>query len=156
VPFEPNEVVRPMEFKKIVVKLPKGENIGSLQGGLFCVDQAPLTWQGGRLILTGEEFTQAFRAELEKANCPVVGDSDSLFEDTSAWQAEFLVAGLVKAMKANVCYPYSGFGDYNTSKGSAYMKVDWQIYSRLYRRVVYEVSTEGVSEQLWGEHHWWS
>ncbi len=145
VPFEPNEVVRPIEFTKIVVKLPRGERIGMLQGGLLCIDQSPLTWRGGRITLTGDQFTEAFREELEKANCPVVGDPNSLFEDTSAWRAEFLVAGLIQEMKANVCYPYMGMGDHDTAKGSAYMKVDWQVYSRLQRRVTYEASTEGVS-----------
>jgi serine protease Do len=144
VPFAAGEAVRPLQFTKIVVKLPRGRRIGTMQVGVFCIDSGPLTWRGGKLTLSGDEFTEAFREELEKANCPVVGDTDALFEDPSTWKAEFLLAGLVKEMKANVCYPLAGLGDYNNAKGSAYMKVDWQIYSRLERRVVYEASTEGV------------
>ena len=68
-----------------------------------------------------------------------------MFEDPSEWNAELLVAGLVKDMQASLCYPRLYYYDYNTCKGEAYIKVNWQIYSRLYRKVVYEVSTEGSS-----------
>jgi hypothetical protein len=144
-PFNTGEVARPLEFRKIVVKLPRGEKIGSLQAGNLCVEKAPLTWQGGRVTLPVEEFIQVFREELEKANCPVVGNPDTLFDDPAEWDAEYLVAGLIKEMKANICYPYAARNNYDTARGSTYMKVDWQVYSRLRRRVVYEASTEGVS-----------
>jgi len=144
-PFATGEVARPLEFRKIVVRLPRGERIGSLQAGTLCVEKAPLTWQGGRVTLPVEEFIQVFREELEKANCPVVGNPDTLFEDPAEWDAEYLVAGLIKEMKANICYPYANAGNYDTARGSTYMKVDWQVYSRLRRRVIYEASTEGVS-----------
>jgi serine protease Do len=147
-PFAKGEVTRPLEFRKIVVKLPRGERIGSLQSGTLCTEEAPLTWQGGRVTLPADEFIQVFREELEKANCPVVGNPDTLFEDPSEWDAEYLVAGLIKDMKANICYPYANRDNYDTARGSTYMKVDWQIYSRLRRRVVYEASTEGVSNVL--------
>ncbi len=145
VPFAPGEAIRPVQFRKIVVKLPRGQRIGSIQAGLLCVDQGSLAWQGGRLTLTDEELTEAFRDELEKANCPVVGDPDALFDDPSVWKADYLIAGLITAMKANVCYPNTGFGDFNTAKGQAYIEVEWQVYSRLRREVVYRMTTEGAS-----------
>jgi serine protease Do len=144
-PFAAGEVVRPLEFRKVVVKLPRGERIGSLRAGTACAEKAPLTWQGGRVTLPVEEFIQVFRDELEKANCPVVGNPDALFDDPAEWDAEFLVAGLIKEMKADLCYPYASRNNYDTARASTYMKVDWQVYSRLRRRVVYEASTEGTS-----------
>jgi len=81
--------------------------------------------------------------ELEKYSFKTVGDTNALFEDPSTWKSEILVAGLVKELKANICYPMGGFGNFTNSKGEAYLKVDWQIYSKLDRSVVHNVSTEG-------------
>lgn len=138
-----NETAKPIQFKKIVIKLHRGENIGAVQGGIFCANQAELTYRGGRADISDDDLTEAFRDELEAANYEVVGDPDALFDDPSSWRAEYLVAGLVKTLKANICYPLAGWGNTSEAKGEAYMKVDWQIYSRLDRKVVYELSTEG-------------
>jgi len=140
-----SEEAKPILFKKVVVKLKRGQEIGRLQGGLMCIDRGPLTWKGGKVNLTGDEFTEVFREELEKANYPVVGNPDALFEDPDEWKAELLVAGLVKDMQANMCYPRIYYYDYETCRGSAYIGVNWQVYSRLDRKVVYETNTEGSS-----------
>ena len=134
---------KPIQFKKIVVKLKRGQSFGKLSVGLLCIPHGDLTWRGGRATISAEDFSEAFREELEKANYVVVGNPDALFEDPSEWKAEILVSGMVKEMEANYCFPFAGMGDFSTTKGGAYLKVNWQIYSRLDRKVVYEISTEG-------------
>lgn len=141
-----NQETKPLQFKKIVVKLPRGHKLGAIKSGVLCVPNAELTWLGGKATITEDEFTDVFREELEKANYQVVGDPNALFEDPSEWKAEFLVAGLVTEMLANLCYPWSGFGNWTSGKGEAYMKVNWQIYSRLDRKVVFQTITEGSSK----------
>lgn len=138
---------KPLLFKKVVVKLPRGKEIGTLQIGLLCMPTGrPLTWKGGRVNITSDDFTEVFREELEKANYPIVGNPDALFEDPSEWKAELLVAGMIKDIRANICYPLGGFRNYSESKGEAFVEVEWQIYSRLDRNVVYTTTTEGSSE----------
>jgi len=138
---------KPLLFKKVVVKLPRGHKIGAIQAGLLCIPQGqPLTWKGGRVNITSDDFTEAFRDELEKANYPLVGNPDALFEDPSEWEAELLVAGMIKDMTANICFPMAGFGNFTDARGEAFIKVDWQIYSRLDRKVVYTTTTEGSSK----------
>ncbi|MCB4811048.1 S1C family serine protease [Methylovorus menthalis] len=141
-----NTNIKPIQFSKIVVKMKRGEKIGALQMGLLCVGQGSLDWKGGKLSIDSDEFTEAFKDELEKASFKTVGDSNALFEDPSTWKSEILVAGLVKDLKANICYPNAGFGDFNSAKGEAYLKVDWQIYSKLDRAVVHSVITEGAAK----------
>ncbi len=131
---------KPMMFKKILVKLPRGKTIGSIQQGIFCLPQSSLTWQGGRALISDEEFGETLREELEKNGYTVVGDPDALFEDKSSWKAEFLIAGQITDMSANICY----FMPPN-SKGESYMEVEWQIYSRKVRDVVLKFKTEGNS-----------
>lgn len=141
------ETSKPIQFTKVVVKLKRGEHIGALQGGLLCVSQGDLNWKGGRISIDSDEFTDAFREELEKYSFKAVGDSNALFEDPSTWKSEILVAGLVKDLKANICYPMAGFGNFSSAKGEAFIKVDWQIYSKLDRSVVHSVTTEGASKE---------
>jgi len=137
---------KPIQFRKIVIKLKRGENIGTVQAGLLCVAQRKLTYRGGRNTVGGEELTEVFQEELKANSYEVVGDPDALFEDPSTWKAEYLVAGLIKSMKANICYPMAGFGDFTQSKGEASLSVQWQVYSRLSRKVEYKVTTEGYGE----------
>ena len=147
IPVKEGTKTKPVQFRKIVMKLKRGEKIGTVQGGLACIPHRTLNYRGGRNTLNSEELTEIFQEVLKANNYEVVGDPDALFEDPSTWKAEyFLVAGLVKSMKANICYPMAGFGNFSEGKGEASMVVDWQIYSRLSRKVVYEVSTEGYGE----------
>lgn len=134
---------KPIQLTKVVVKLKRGEHIGALKAGLLCVPHGNLNWKGGRVNVDSEEFTEAFKEELEKFSFKTVGDVNALFEDPSTWKSEILVAGLVKELKANICYPMAGFGDFNSSKAEVFIKVDWQIYSKLDRSVVHSVTTEG-------------
>jgi serine protease Do len=141
-----SETAKPIQFTKVVVKLKRGEHVGAVQAGLLCVPHGDLNWKGGRITVDSDEFTDAFKEELEKYSFKTVGDTNALFEDPSSWKSEILVAGLVKELKANICYPMAGFGNFSSSKGEAFIKVDWQIYSKLDRAVVHSVTTEGSSK----------
>lgn len=134
---------KPIQFKKVVVKLRRGEEIGKSHAGLACIPNGKVEWKGGQVNITDDEFTEAFREELEKYNYPVVGDPNALFEDPSSWKAELLVAGQVNKLDISVCYPMAGFGNLKDSKGGAFVRVHWQIYGQLERKVVYETTTEG-------------
>ena len=131
---------KPIQFRRIVVRLNRGTRIGTISGGYLCIPHGDLTWKsGGRVIINDDEFTDVFREELGKANYPVVGDPKALFEDASEWRAELLVAGLVTELQLNVCMPP---GD--SAKGEAGITVEWQIFSRLDRKVVHKVTTKGT------------
>jgi len=136
----------PLSFRKIIVKLRRGEEIGQSAGGLLCVPGPKLKWRGGRVNITDEEFTEVFREELLKANYPIVGDPNALFDDPDLSKAELLVAGMITSLTINSCFPMSGYGNFESGNGGAYVKVDWQIYSLLDREVVYSTTTEGSFE----------
>lgn len=138
---------KPVLFKKIVVKLHRGEEYGSVQGGLLCIPHGKLKWKSGRVVWSGEDLTEVFQDELKSANYQVVGDPDALFEDRSATGAELMIAGKVDSLKANICFPYSGMGDVSKSKGSAFMQVNWQVYSTLHRNVIYKTTTQGSTNK---------
>jgi len=138
---------KPIMFRKIVVKLRRGEKYGKLQAGLLCISRGDLKWKSGKVVWSGDDLTEVFQDELKTSNYKVVGDPNALFEDRDASGAELIIAGNVHGLKANLCYPNTGFGDFDSSKGSAYMRVDWQVYSTLHRRVVFKATTEGSAIQ---------
>lgn len=145
----PGASAKPIQFRKMVTKLPLGEQIGQLQYGWGCFPGATLNWRGGQLNITDEELTETFRKELENNNYPVVGDPYALFGDPSAMEAEIIVAGLINKVDIRVCFPYSGVptasvGNTSTLKGGVFMQVAWQIYSKTAGKVVYETTTEGT------------
>lgn len=101
--------------------------------------------------MTDEEFSDGFRKELTKLNYKVAGDPSALFVDHTLKNADLLVAGAIEKSQTNVCFPFSGSPDANIGitsrlKGSTYMRVRWQIYSKSSAKVVLETTTEGSFE----------
>lgn len=137
------EDTKPIQFRKIVVKLKRGQDIGSVQVGPFCLKADDFLWGAGREAMDGAELTGIFQDELTAANYRVVGDPDALFDDSSAWAAEYLVAGLVTSMQANVCYPFSGKNDFVRNRAEVFMDVEWQVYGRLDQKVVHQMKSQG-------------
>ena len=158
----PEEESKPLQFKEIVVKLDIGEDIGSLQATRLCMATSDLFWKGGRfgyvkkgisfyteialsnVRVSTDDFTKVFQDEMENANYNIMWDTGVLFEDPYDIEAEYLIAGIVIEMQANLCF-WTVCGEW-LRKGEVYMKVNWQLYSRLDRKVVYETITEGTSK----------
>lgn len=144
IPVADPAAARPVQFHRVVIDIDRGTNVGWLGRGVgFCTESRPWVYKPGQLSLFGKEVTEAFRAELMAANYNVVGDPDALFNDSSAWQAEYLIAGAVKSLNANLCYVFDRWTNETKVRGFAIMEVSWQIYSRLDRKVVYQTTTQG-------------
>jgi serine protease Do len=138
---------RPVQLSKLVVKLSRGEPYGRIRVGLFCIEGEPLIWKGGRTQLDVNDFDQIFEEELDKIGFDAISPSSDLFDTGEDHRAEFLVAGTIKSMVVDVCFPNSGFGDFFSSRGSALMDVEWQIFNRLDRKVVDSFRTRTGFEQ---------
>lgn len=147
-----------VQLVKLAIELKRGKVIGDFSTGLLCVKHGDLTWEGSRVSLSSDDFidrvdlssddfTDVFRDELENAGFEVVGDPNAPFGDASDNKAQYLIGGLINDIEANMCYPHTSFGDLVSSKGNAYLKASWQIYSALSGEVVYQVDTEGVFQR---------
>ena len=137
----------PLQVKKVAIEIKRGRVIGEFGEGLMCLKRGDLTWKGSRVNLSSDDFTDAFREELENAGYEVVGDPNALFENASDYKAQYLIGGLINDIEANMCYPHTSFGNFISSKGNAYLKVKWWVYSASRDEVVYQVDTEGVFER---------
>jgi hypothetical protein len=59
-------------FRRIVVKVRRGDEIGTVYAGWLDVPQGKIYWRrGGHLNFSDEDFSQRFRDELEQANYEV-------------------------------------------------------------------------------------
>jgi hypothetical protein len=144
IPVADPTTARPVQFHRIVIDINHGTDIGRLGKGIgYCTAWNRWLYRSGNLSLSGKELTENFRSVLMAANYNVVGDPDALFDDPSAWKAEYLVAGAIKSMNVDLCYFYDRFVADTKVYGYAVMEVNWQVYSRLDRKVVYQTTTQG-------------
>lgn len=131
-----------VEFRKFLLKLPEDHVIGSMQTGAECTGRAPLTWKISRDSSVGQDFGALLLEELTSAGYTIVGNRDALFEDVHERRADYVVAGIIRDVRANVCYA-------NPKKGlavsEASLSVDWQVYSYRTRDVALKATTDGSS-----------
>ncbi len=131
-----------VEFRKFLVKLPDDHVIGTLQVGKECSGREPLTWKIGRDSTVTQDFGALLLEEVSTAGYGVVGRGDVLFEDVHEKKADYVVAGVIRDVRANVCYA-NPKGSLATAEAS--LAIDWQIYSYRTRDVAFKLTTEGSS-----------
>lgn len=139
---------RPVQLARVVATLDRGESIGRIRLGLVCWGRQNLTWKsGGTTEFNTEELDEVFRKKLQKLGYKVAGDPSDLFADTNDAGAEYLVGGSIEHLNIDVCFPMSNFSNFDRTKGSATVEMKWQIFSRLERRVVATIKTDGSFEE---------
>lgn len=135
IPLSENQQGRCSEFKKIVSKIPFGSQVGSIRGGYTPV---PITWDERDLDFIQSVFPRIFYRELKKANYPVTGNPDALFEDILEKSPDLIVGATITDV--NQTAEKNVWTDRLTVE--TYLKLNWQIYSRRINSVLYETDTE--------------
>jgi serine protease Do len=136
------KIAGPVEFRKFVLKFPRDRVIGSVQAGRACVDHASLTWKGGADSPIAEGLGELLLEELSSAGYTVWGEQESLFEDPHRQKAEFVIAGVIRDIRANVCHTNAHS---KRAMAEASLSVDWQVYSNRARAVELRATTDGSS-----------
>jgi S1-C subfamily serine protease len=131
-----------VEFRKFLLKLPEDHVIGSMQTGSECMGRAPLTWKVGRDSSAGQDFGALLLEELASAGYTIAGNRDALFDDVHERRADYVVAGVIRDVHANVCFANP---KKNVAASEASLAVDWQIYSFRTRDVALKATTNGSS-----------
>jgi len=146
---EPPPVPRPatarvIELKKLVIRVPARASVGTLRSGWACLSAKPLTPAAGRAFLTDGDLADVFREEFSAVGYTVPGDPNDLFDEDSDTRPDYLIGGIVRDVKANLCAsgPSSGAG---RAKGEASLSVDWQVYSLRTRKVEFTMTSEGAA-----------
>ncbi len=151
----PGVEMEAIEFAKVVVNLRRGTKIGTyVPAGVIlvgpCKDFAEdIFWNQGRVTSRGLEFADIFYEELSGAGFNVVGDPNKMFNQAEERKkAVYSIGARVTEIKMHVCDHVDYWKGLSVGKqsGEASVKVAWQVYSKLGRRVVYETATEGYTK----------
>src|SRR5712691_2275537 len=105
---EPPPVPRPatarvIELKKLVIRVPARASVGTLRSGWGCLSAKPLTPAAGRAFLTDGDLADVFREEFSAVGYTVPGDPNDLFDEDSDTRPDYLIGGVVRDVKANLC-----------------------------------------------------
>ena len=132
----------PVEFRKLLLKLPRDLVVGSVQTGPTCREHGPLTWKMSHDGSVGDDLGGLLMDELSSAGYAVVGERETLFDDPHGRRAEYVIAGIVRDVRADVCY---ASGPKRPGTAEASLTVDWQIYSHRIKAVALKETTSGTS-----------
>lgn len=130
-----------MKFDRIAATLPDGQVFARGKVGLLCVPYETHTWSTGRDNLQLSAFAEVFHKEALSAGLPVAGDPTSLFGDSGYADSDLLVGASIYQMQVDACAPWAA--NLNSVKGSAVVGVEWQIFSKRQRALIYRVRTTG-------------
>jgi S1-C subfamily serine protease len=132
-----------IEFSKFILKLPADRIIGTIETGKPCVGHAPLTWKAGLDSQVAEGLGQVLLEELSAAGYSTLGEREPLFEDLHERKGEYVIAGIIREIQANVCYdnPKKHIGIAEAS-----LAVAWQVFSRRTKTVELKLTTEGSTQ----------
>lgn len=133
---------RLLQLKRLVVKIPKHEVIGSVQVGPFCMGVEQLFWKGlDKIYLTEDELTEQLHRALTGYGYKLLGGVDQLFDEAGSHKADLVLGGMIRDLKGNICY--SPPEQRTLASGEAYMRVHWQLYDPRQKKVLLRIDTEG-------------
>jgi hypothetical protein len=136
----------PVGLKKISAAMETDAEIGKLKGGALCLS-TPWRWNSAdAATLQDDLLPKRFQKDIQQLGYASVGpDPKDLFAEPA--EGDYLIAGRIEQLNADLCFPSVGFGNTRKSKGNAKIKVTWQIYSKAEQKVVATISTEGYFDR---------
>ena len=142
----------PIWLSKMQLAIPHGDTIGSVSPrgmGILCRGPYGLV---SRSSITGhmenKSMRDSFNDTLSAQGYDVAGASTVMFdEDDDQARSIYLVAARITDIKMDVCQRVTFLFAYDLGyTGEASMEVEWTIYDRLRRVVVYKTMTRGYSK----------
>jgi len=131
-----------IKFEKAIFAMERGETIGTYYLNFLpvCRLNSNLTWGTSRVVTSDSEIASLFYQAATAANLNVVGDPRALFESQGSDDArrpDYLIGARIDQLRMNMCKRD------DVQSGSASLRVTWQVYDVLARKVVHEMVSEG-------------
>ena len=156
VEIENQETLAPIKLDRVGVKLRRGSPIGEYKMDLFTCRYVPtnLFWNQGRILSRDLEFTDIFYEVMANARFNVVDNPNKMFkgEADDAVEAVYVVGGQIEEIKMEICDEMDFWTGYplGIQSGKGAVKVRWQLFSTLERKVVFETTTQGAADVAQG------
>lgn len=151
----PLGVAKPKSVKlaRVVIDMPEDQAWASVKIDVIGPNVPPLRWKGGRSDVDPNEFFKQFTDVLTAAGFTPAARAN-LFQDDST--AELQIGAVISDVRGRFCGGCGMVIPSGDFRGAARMRVEWQIYSPLERRVLATVQTDGgyeTAESLPGMIH---
>lgn len=150
--MDPRAILAPLKFERVSFNLRRGDRVGSFRDGLDCAystgDGDALWWNHGRLLSDDIEWSDLFFEQLTASGYDIIGDPDDLFPDAERRRPAYTVRAAVEEVRMNLCQVVDVLTRVHlgVQYGKASMRVYWQVYSPILRKVVLEARTAGYHE----------
>lgn len=147
--MDPGVVLAPLQFDQIRFNLRRGQKLASYRDGLDCAvsvgESDGLWWDRGRLMSADIEWSDLFFEEMSASGYTVLGDPQALFPEADRRRAVYRVRAAVEEVRMNLCNVVDVLSrtPLGVQYGKASMRVYWQVYSPILRRVMVEGRSAG-------------
>lgn len=132
-----------VKLARVIVDLPSGQAWASVKAAVLGFVRPPLRWSGGRTDVDSNIFIQPFAEVLTAAGFTPAARAN-LFQDDS--EAELQVGAVITDLQGRFCDGCGMSIPEGDFKGAARMRVEWQVYSPLDRKVLANLPTNGGYE----------
>lgn len=142
----------PMGLNKIVLGIPRGDTIGSIspQGlGILCRGPYGVVTRSSVVgHMEKPAMRESFYDTMSANGYDVTGSPTLMFdEDDDVARTIYLVGARITDIKMDVCQRVTFLFAYDLGyTGETSMEVEWTVYDRLRRSVVYKTMTRGYSK----------
>lgn len=147
-PDSPTAAQNSVQLSKLLMALPAGSPWLTLRTGMICfANPATETWAGGREEQKLGPYFGPFKTELQNAGYKVVTPGEENLFEHGAPSSDYEIAGVITDAHIEGCVSQGDyFSDRGSVRGDGFMRIDWQLYSRIKRQVVAHISTSGSTK----------
>ena len=136
--------VNPIAIERVVMQVPRGQQVGVVKGGLLCIPHVALTIGGGQAAVTDAGYLDAIQHEFAVIDYPITTSPTELFTSSAADATRIRLAGRIVDVRMNVCFPLSGFGDVSNGTADVYVRVEWQAFDSAKKVIILKTVTTGT------------
>jgi len=140
--FSFSDNARQTRFAAFAVDLPPDHAFGEAATGVGnCRNKSLMTNSRDHFHFAHSDFADVFDAIMKRHGYPVE-DAVELFPGSKVRTADLDVGARIVDAITNECYPGVGTRPFFVV-GDAYLKIEWSVFSRLEKKVILTVTTEG-------------
>lgn len=133
----------PFKIRDIDIAIAPHAELGAFSAGFACIPQGTLKWHKSDFGLTEKLLDEVFYVEATAAGYPIAINPASPFASFDDGRTTLWIAGAMRELRLNACYPLSPLADRYTSRAEALVTMDWRIYDRRAGGVVARIVTRG-------------
>ena len=132
--------------EKTASRLFRGDK--TLTSPLKCLPSGKLKLNNATYIIKQVDFKQSLKEAFEDNGYAVAGVGDKKFALQESMRSDFSIAAEITDVRLLFCGKERSSNLQNYTQNSTYLKVEWEIFDNLARRVVFKTESQGVDNYI--------